>query len=167
MQQVQLLPGDRLAHGGDGADGDGVNDQIQRSDLQQDGEQLFRGHAGARDRVREQKLRRFVPLLAAQAADGRERGVERAAEAEHVAALDGVIAGERAEVQPVHPEGGGEAAHRREHLADLAHLALHLRIEIGADREQKGDRARPDPEGQAALPKLMLYDRHVRSPAFS
>ena len=115
----------------------------------------------------QQKFRGPLLFLFAEhsgAAEGREEGP---AHTQHVAALDGVVAGQAAEVQPVHAEGRGEGAHGGKDLVDLAHLALHLGKEENADRQQKGDGPGPDQQGVPAPAQLMLHDGHLSPPPFS
>ena len=132
--------------------GEGVDDHVHGHHLDQDGCQFLRYDADPAYGVSEQELGRPLLLLAAQNRRGAQRCEEGASEAEDVAALYGVVSDERAEVQLVHAEGGGEGAHGREHRAYVVHLALHFGEQEDADDQKETHRSGPDYPGLSAKP---------------
>ena len=114
----------------------------------------------------QQKFSGPVLFLLAEDTDGAKSGVKCSAKSQDIAAFNGIVAHQCAKVQPVHPKGGGEGAHRREHLADLVHPPFHFRKKEYTDRKQKADRTGPYQKRKLPLPKFMLQDRHALSPSF-
>ena len=167
MQQQKLLPGNRLAHRRDGDEGQRQHHRIQNENLRNHRAQLLRHHAPAGHGVGQQEFRRVVALLLGEGVDRDQGGEERAAQPHHVAALDGVKAGQLTEVQPVHAEGRREAAHGGEDFAHARHLLLHFGEQQQADHHQQADAARPHRQRYPALAQLMLEQNHAFAPPSS
>ena len=167
VQEADFLPRDGLADGGDGADGDEEDDDVHGGHLEEDREELLRHHAHAADRMGEEEFRGALLFFLGEHGDGQQGREERAAQAEHVAALDGVVAGEGAAVELIHAEGGGEGAHGGEKTADAVHLALHFRPEEDTGGHEEGDGAGPDEERGFAPADFMTGDGHACSPPLS
>ena len=115
----------------------------------------------------QQELGRPVSLLLGQGRDAHKGGEEGPAQAQHVAALDGVVPHQGAKVQPIHAEGRREAAHGTENLRDPFHLPLHLRKEEDADNQEKTDCPGPHQQRPPPLAQFVFQDGHRRSPLFS
>ena len=163
MDEVELFPRDRLTYTCDGSDGHGIDDQVHGRDLDQDSGQLFCYDPDAADGMRQEELGGPVLLFFAEHADRAQGCKESAAKPEHIAALNGVIAGQGTEIQPVHAEGCGKGAHRGKEPCDLAHFRLHFRIQKNAERKKKSNRNSPYQEGDLSLTELVLCNGHVSS----
>ena len=108
MQQADFLPGNILAHSGNGADSQGINDDIQRCNLYQHGDQLFRNDPFPAYRMGQQKFRCFVLFFLAEYTNGAEGRKKGTAQPQHIAALHSVKPDEGAKVQPIHAERLGK-----------------------------------------------------------
>ena len=117
--------------------------------------------------MRQQKLRRSTLFLFEKDRNAHERGKERASKPQDISTLDGIESNQCSEVQAVHPERGGETAHRRKHFSYSVHFAFHLREHEYTNDKQKGDRACPDYKSSSTLPQLMLEDGHFSLPPSS
>ena len=78
-------------------------------------------------RMGQQELSGSVLFLFGQRADGDQRRVQRASEADRIADFDGVISFQVPEIQLVHTEGGGESAHGAHGGAETVHHACGRR----------------------------------------
>ena len=153
-----LADGKAAQHGG------GRHGEVEDQDLGGHGQQLLGHHVGAGDGMGQQELRCALPLLLGQGGDAQQRRKKRAAQPQHVAAFHGKVAAELAEVDLVHVEGLGEAAHLGEHVAHVAHLGGHLGIDDDADEQHGGDGGGPHDELDAIPLQLMEKQCHLTRP---
>ena len=115
----------------------------------------------------EQKLGSVLLFLLAQHVGGQHGRKQGTANAQNVAALNGIEAGEGAEIQPVHAEGGGKGSHGGEDIAHHFHLSRHLREQENAADHEAADGRRPDGQGFPAHPQLVIQNRHFSSASLS
>ena len=138
--------------------------QVHHRHLHQNSRQLGPRRKAAGEGVGEQKLCRVAAFLLGQGGNAGKSGVERTAQPDDAAALDGVKAGEGTDVQPVHAESGGEAAHGSEHGPHFLHLTLKFRVHQNTDQHKKADAQGPNRQTQAALAQFMAKQGHAGSP---
>ena len=100
----------------------------------------------------QKEIRGFIGFLFAQHIDRGDGCVEGASNSQHTAALNGVKALHRDEVQPIHAEGGRERAKGGEQICDGVHFPPYLRVEEHTDRQHNANDSGPDPKGSSALP---------------
>ena len=116
---------------------------IQDQDLAEDAEQLLKYDPAAADRMRQQVLCCPVLLLAGKQGHTDVRGEESASDPKDIAAFQTVESHQFSEVQAVHAEGLGEAAHGRKCRVELIDLALHIRKYDEADHEKECNGSSP------------------------
>ena len=103
----------------------------------------------------------MTALLLGKGLNTNQGRVKAAAQAQHIAAFHGKEAGEGAEVDPVHAEGPGEAAHLGKHGAHLVHLRCHAGINENAQPQHKADGKGPDGKREPALAQLVTENGHT------
>ena len=112
----------------------------------------------------EQEFCRVTGFLLGQGGNTGKNGIEGTAQPDDAAALDGVKAGKGADVQPVHAESGGKAAHGGKHGAHFLHLSFKFRIHQNTDQHKKANAQGPHSQAQPALAQFMKEQSHACVP---
>ena len=159
--------GGLLADEPDGQQGQGDDHPVQNQNLGQHRQQLCPQHMSPADGVAQQELGGALLFLLAQQIGGEHGREQGAADAQNVAALNGVEAGEGAEIQPIHAEGGGKGTHGGKDIAHHFHLSRHLREQENAADHEAADGRRPDGQGLFSHIQLVIQNRHFSSASLS
>ena len=124
-------------HGGEDAH------NVQDQDLAEDAEQLLKYDPAAADGMSQQILCGPVLLLSSKGRNTDVRGEESASDPKNIAALQTIESHQFSEVQAVHAESLGEAAHGRKCCVELIDLAFHIWKYEEADQEKECNGSSP------------------------